>query len=87
MATCSPSVHRVAVERVFQCWAGGLRIQPLPPVSRPRGATFRPHATSHHHDSLHTHIAARRIVMDLAAAVMLFSIVLYMLQQVEDLVA
>jgi hypothetical protein len=33
-----------------------------------------------------THFAAGRIVMDLAAAVMLFSIVLYMLQQVEDLV-
>jgi hypothetical protein len=49
-------------------------------------ATFRPNAASQHHDSLHTLFAARRIVMDLAAAVMLFSIVLYMLQQVEDLV-
>jgi hypothetical protein len=48
-------------------------------------ATFRPHAASHHHDSLHTPIAARRIEMDLAAAVMLFSIVLYLLQQFEDL--
>lgn len=48
-------------------------------------ATFRPPAASHHHDSLHTRFAARRIVMDLAAAVMLVSIVLYLLQQVEDL--
>jgi len=30
-------------------------------------------------------VAARRIVMDFAAAVMLGSIVLYLLQQVEDL--
>jgi hypothetical protein len=50
-------------------------------------ATFRPRAASHHHDSPHTLFSARGIVMDLAAAVMLSSIVLYMLLQVEDLVA
>jgi hypothetical protein len=48
-------------------------------------ATFPLPAASHPHDSLHMPVAAWRIVMDFAAAVMLFSIVLYLLQQVEDL--
>lgn len=52
-----------------------------------RVATFVPAAASHHHDSPYTIFAARGIEMDLVAAVMVFSIVLYMLQQVEDLVA
>ena len=55
---------------------GGARI----PV-----ATIRPLAASHDHDSLQILVAARRIVMYLVAAVMLGGIVLYLLQQIEDL--
>jgi hypothetical protein len=48
-------------------------------------ATFAPVAASDHHDVLNTLFTAWRLEMYFVAAVMLGSIILYLLQQAEDL--